>query len=79
MIEDFFHLPPVSLTPVVHLELQISLRMFQNIETALMVCSGAWGKLIHEKKTEGDTVPLKGIVQCPASLEWTESELALAR
>jgi hypothetical protein len=31
MIEDFFHLPPVLLTPVVHLELQISLQIFQKI------------------------------------------------
>ncbi len=29
-IEDFFHLPPVSLTPVVHLELQISPQIFEN-------------------------------------------------
>jgi hypothetical protein len=28
LIEDFFHLPLVSLTPVVHLELQISPRIF---------------------------------------------------
>ncbi len=48
MIEDFFHLPPVSTTPVVHLELQISQRILE-FETALMVYSGAWGKLIHEK------------------------------
>jgi hypothetical protein len=27
-IEDFFHLPPVSLTPVVHLELRISPRIY---------------------------------------------------
>ncbi len=31
MIEDFFHLPQVSTTPVVHLELQISPRMFKKI------------------------------------------------
>jgi hypothetical protein len=45
MIEDFFHLPPVSTTQVVNLELRIS----KKFETALMVYSGAWGKLIHEK------------------------------
>ncbi len=39
LIEDFFHLPPVLATPVVRLE----------FETALMVYSGAWGKLIYEK------------------------------
>jgi hypothetical protein len=48
-IEDFFHLQPVSMTPVVHLELQISQRIFEKFETALMVYSGAWGKLIQEK------------------------------
>jgi hypothetical protein len=37
MIEDFFHLPPV-----VHLDLK-------KFEMALMIYSGAWGKLIHEK------------------------------
>jgi hypothetical protein len=31
LIEDFFHLPPVSTTPVVHLELRISLRIFEKI------------------------------------------------
>jgi hypothetical protein len=29
LIEDFFHLPPVSTTPVVHLELRISPRIFE--------------------------------------------------
>jgi hypothetical protein len=49
LIEDFFHLPPVSRTPVVHLELRISPQIFEKIETALMLYSGAWGKPIHEK------------------------------
>ncbi len=31
MIEDFFYLPPVSMTPVVHLDLRISLRIFEKI------------------------------------------------
>jgi hypothetical protein len=31
MIENFFHLPPVSTTPVVHLELRISPRIFEKI------------------------------------------------
>jgi hypothetical protein len=52
LIEDLLHLPPVSTTPVVHLELRISARISKKIETALMVYSGAWGKLIHEKKPE---------------------------
>jgi hypothetical protein len=49
MIEDFLHLPPVSLTPVANLELRISPRIFEKIQMTLMVYSGAWGKLIHEK------------------------------
>ncbi len=31
MIEDFLHLPPVSLTPVANFELQISPRIFEQI------------------------------------------------
>jgi hypothetical protein len=31
MIEDFLHLPPVSLTPVANLELGISPRIFEKI------------------------------------------------
>ncbi len=31
LIEDFFHFPPLSMTPVVQLELRISLRFFENI------------------------------------------------
>jgi hypothetical protein len=50
MIEDFFHLPRVSKTLVVHLELRISPRIFKKFETALMIYSRAWGKLVHEKK-----------------------------
>jgi hypothetical protein len=32
LIEDFFHLPPVSTTQVVHLELRISPRIFEKIQ-----------------------------------------------
>ncbi len=52
LIEDFFHLPPVSMTPVVHLEmwiLYISPRISKKFKTALMVYSEGWGKLSHEK------------------------------
>jgi hypothetical protein len=31
LIEDFFHLPPVSTTPLVHFELRISPRIFEKI------------------------------------------------
>jgi len=43
--------PPVSTTPVVHLELRISPRIFEIIRNgaALLGYSGARGKLIHEK------------------------------
>ncbi len=51
MIEDFLHLPPVSLTPVANLEVRISPRIFEKIRNNPngTVYSGAWGKLIHEK------------------------------
>jgi hypothetical protein len=32
LIEDFFHLPPVPKTPLVQLELRISLRIFEKIQ-----------------------------------------------
>ncbi len=47
LLEDFFHLPPVSLTPVVHLEPRISPRIFEKIRNGR--AGHAWGKLIHEK------------------------------
>jgi hypothetical protein len=54
------NLPPVSLILVVHLDLQISLRIKKKLETFLMGYSGAGGKLIHEKtksKKSRDIVP----------------------
>jgi hypothetical protein len=42
-VEDFFHLPPVPLPLVVHLELRISPRFSKKFETALMGYSRAWG------------------------------------
>ncbi len=52
MIEDFLHLPLVSLTPARWQTLSCEyLREFsKKFETTLMVYSGAWGKLFHEKK-----------------------------
>ncbi len=38
-----------------HLKLLIFFRIFEKFETALMVYSGAWGKLIHKKP---EVVPL---------------------
>jgi hypothetical protein len=46
MIEDFFHTPPVSLTPVVHLERQISLRIFEKIR------KGPYGTLRNLGRTD---------------------------
>jgi hypothetical protein len=59
-MEDFFHWLPVSTTPVVHLELRIFPQIFKKFDTALIVNSGAWGNLIHEKtrsRKSRDTVP----------------------
>ncbi len=62
MIEDFFHLPPVSTTPVVHLELQISPRIFDEFETPKMVYIQGLGVNWFMKKTRSrkscDTVTL---------------------
>ncbi len=57
-------LPPVSLIPVVHLDLRIH-EFSKKFETVLMGYSGAKGKLLHEKnqrQKSRDTVPLKGKV-----------------
>ncbi len=56
LIEDFFHLPPVSLTPVVHLELRISPRIF---EKSLIGPNGILRgfKKTRSRKSRG-TVPL---------------------
>ncbi len=43
------NLPSVLLIPVVHLHLRISPRILKKFE---MLFSGAWGKMIHEKKPE---------------------------
>jgi hypothetical protein len=65
LLEDFFHLPPVSMTPVVHLKPRISPGIFEKIRNGrngILSYSGAGGKLIHEKtrsRKSRDTVPLK--------------------
>jgi hypothetical protein len=44
LIEDFFYLPPLSTTPVMHLELRISPRIFEKkFKTALMIYRGTQG------------------------------------
>jgi hypothetical protein len=45
----FFHLPPVSATPVVNLELRISPRIFEKIRNGPNGIFWGWGKLIDEK------------------------------
>jgi hypothetical protein len=49
MIEDFLHLPLVSRTPVVHLELRISPRIFEKNRNDPNGILWGLGKVIHEK------------------------------
>jgi hypothetical protein len=49
LIEDFFYLPPVSTTPVVHLKLRISPQIFEKIQNGPFGILWGWGNLIHEK------------------------------
>ncbi len=62
--EDFCHLPPVAATPVVHLELRISPRIFgKNSKRPYWYTQGLGGNWFMKKnrsrKSRG-TVPLKG-------------------
>jgi hypothetical protein len=52
MIEDFFYLPPVSTTPVVHLELRISPQIFAKIWNAPNGIIRALGETDSWKKPE---------------------------
>ncbi len=52
LIEDFFHLPPVSLTPVANLELPISLRNFEKIRNDLYGILWGWGETESWKEPE---------------------------
>jgi hypothetical protein len=52
LIEDFFHLPPVSLTPVANLELRISLRIFGKILNGLNGILWGWGETDSWKEPE---------------------------
>ncbi len=52
LIEDFSHLPPVSLTPVVNLELRISPRIFQKIRKGPNGILWGWGETDWWKKPE---------------------------
>ncbi len=44
LIEEFFHLPPVSATPVVHLEPRISPRIFEKIRNGRIGILGCLGE-----------------------------------
>ncbi len=51
-IEDFFHLPPVLTTPVVHLELLISPRIFEKIRNGPISIISGLGETDQYKKPE---------------------------
>ncbi len=65
LIEDFFHLPPVSTTLVVHLELRISPRIFGKNRNGPNGILRALGETDSWKKTRSwksrDTVPLRSL------------------
>jgi hypothetical protein len=52
LIEDFFHLPPVSTTTVVHFELQISKRIFEKIRNGPKGILRGYGETNSWKKPE---------------------------
>ncbi len=73
VIDTGGNLPPVSLIPVVHLDLRISSRIFEKIRNDPNVILGSWGKVIHEKnlkQNSRDTAPLS----LPAAHMKTERE-----
>jgi hypothetical protein len=49
LIEDFFHLPPVST-----LSCEYLFKLFKKLEMVLTIYSGAWKKLIHEKNQKSE-------------------------
>ncbi len=65
LIEDFFHLPPVSLTLVATLSCEYLREFSKKFETVLMGYSGAGGRLIDEKNQKQKILwhcPFKGTV-----------------
>jgi hypothetical protein len=50
VVDNGSSLPPVS--PLVHLGLRISPRIFEKIINDPHVISGTWGKMMHEKTPE---------------------------
>ncbi len=75
LLEGFFHLPPVSLTPVANLELRISPRIFEKIRNVPNGIIGGLGETGSRKKTRSkksrDTVPLN----CLFSISFASSVL----
>jgi hypothetical protein len=58
LIEDFFHLPPVLLTPVVDLELQISPQIFEKLLNGPNDIIKGLGETDPCRKKSRETVPL---------------------
>jgi hypothetical protein len=52
LLEDFFHLPPVSLRPVANLELRISPRIFEKIRNGPTGIIRGLGETDSRKKPE---------------------------
>ncbi len=72
MIEDFFHLPPVSTTPVVHLELRISPRIFEKIRNGPNGILRGLGETDSWRKPE-----VKILWHCPFKMVRTWTTLSL--
>ncbi len=66
LLEDFFHLPPVSLTPVVYLDLRISPRIFEKIRNGrngiLRCLVGNWSMKKTRSRKSRDTVPFNPFI-----------------
>jgi hypothetical protein len=71
LLEDFFHLPPVSLTPVVHLEPRISPRIFEKIQNGRngKMLGGNWFMKKTRCRKSCDNVPLK-VPKCEILMSW---------
>jgi hypothetical protein len=52
LLDGFFHLPPVSLTPVANIELRISLRIFEKIRNGPNGILRGLGEIDSRKKPE---------------------------
>ncbi len=75
LIEDFFYLPPESMTLLVHLELRLFSWISKKFETTLMGYSGAWGKLNNKTNLMSKIswhCPLN-----PLATHWSRSKICL--